>query len=120
MPSRSVPAAEIAERLREVIRGELYMLAANSSHTWNSTGDMALVEFLFGGWRITFCKKANKLFDIDSATAPSEDIKTPAGIAPYRRCSDAQFWRQEIKSCPLTLLSKEDRDAIEKLLQETT
>lgn len=76
----------------------------NAEVTWNGVyaGD---VEFSIGDWRITIFNDCCELDYCDSA------------IAPDGRQGDFDYWWDE-KQEPISLLTIEERAALERLLEE--
>lgn len=105
-PSKEkVSGEEVAELLRQAIRGEVAVKLAHAEWTWEGTyaGD---VGFVVGDWRVTIFNDCDELDYIDSVTAPDG------------RTGDFDQWWDDNHSEPTCFLDASEQAALERLLEE--
>lgn len=99
-----IPASEVATQLKKAVAGQVSVELLDKSHTWDEVyaGD---VWFQIGDWQIAFFNDCDELDYTSIAKAPDG--------------SNAEFsdWcTEEGITCPLDLLSTEERNELERLL----
>jgi hypothetical protein len=113
--SNHLPSKDVAEQLIKAINGEEKIGLLNPGSTWDRTyaGDC---WFKIGDWQVAFYNDCNSLDYTEKA------------IAPDGRTADFDDWCVEgaeqhghtVCFCPLYLLTYEQQDALQELLQNAT
>lgn len=103
----AVSLQEAADLFRRALRGEVAVTLDEPEWTWAKTY-CGVVGFRFGGWLVEFFNDCDELDYTDSIVAQDgrrtdfEDWAKPGDGAPW---------------CPLDLLTKQESDALELLLE---